>query len=61
MPGKINTKVDILSRKDQVDTKEDNKNVQMFKKDLWARKTTAEITVIRRNKMTEDSELLNKI
>ena len=31
--GKMNTKADILSRKDQVNTKEDNKDVQMFKEE----------------------------
>jgi len=30
-------KADILSRKDQVDTKDDNKDVQMLKKELWAK------------------------
>jgi len=32
--GKTNTKADILSRKDQVDTKEDNKDIQMLKEEL---------------------------
>ena len=32
--GKTNTKVDILSRKDQVNTKEDNKDIQLLKKEL---------------------------
>ena len=32
---KTNSKVDILSWKDQVDTKEDNKNVQLLKEELW--------------------------
>jgi len=58
---KTNTKVNILSRKNQIDTQEDNKDVQMLKEDLWARRTTAEIIVIRRNKTTEDSELLEEI
>ena len=31
IPGKTNTKADILSRKDQVNTKKDNKNVQLLK------------------------------
>jgi len=35
IPGKINTKADILSRKEQVNTKEDNKDVQLLKKELW--------------------------
>jgi len=30
----MNTKADILSRKDQVNTKEDNKDIQMLKEEL---------------------------
>jgi len=30
----MNTKADILSRKDQVDTKEDNKDIKMLKNEL---------------------------
>jgi len=37
IPGKMNTKADILSRKDQVDTKEDNKDVQLLKDILVAK------------------------
>ena len=48
IPGKTNMKVDILSRKDQVNTKEDNKDVQLLKNKLWQQKTTAEIMMIRR-------------
>ena len=43
IPGKTNTKADILSRKDQVDTKRDNKDVQLLKDEIWARRTTAKI------------------
>ena len=32
--GKTNTKVDILSRKDQNNIKEDNKDIQMLKEEL---------------------------
>jgi len=32
--GKTNTKANILSRKDQVDTIEDNKNIQLLKKEI---------------------------
>ena len=31
IPWKINTKADVLPRKDQVDTKKDNKDIQMLK------------------------------
>ena len=41
--GKMITKVDILSRKNQVNTKEDNKDVQILKEKLWTRRTTAEV------------------
>jgi len=40
---------------------DDNKDVQMLKENLWARKTTTEITVIRRNKTVKDLELLKEI
>ena len=33
----MNIKADVLSRKDQVDTKKDNKNVQMLKEEIWTR------------------------
>ena len=46
IPGKTNTKVDILSWKDQVNTKEDNKDVQLLKDEIWARRTTAKITML---------------
>ena len=36
----MNTKTNILSRKDQVDTKDDNKDIQMLKEELWSRKQT---------------------
>jgi len=40
-------KVDILSRKDQVDTKDNSKDVQMLKEELWSRRqTTTEIMVL---------------
>jgi len=53
--------MDILSRKDQVDTRENNKDVQMLKEELWTRRTTAKVIILRRNKMIEDSDLLEKI
>jgi len=34
IPKKINTKADILSRKDYVDTPDDNKDIQMLKEEL---------------------------
>ena len=33
--GKTNTKADILSKKEKVNTKENNKDVQLLKEELW--------------------------
>ena len=44
--GKTNTKVDILSWKDQVNTKEDNKDVQLLKDEMWTRRTIARIIIL---------------
>ena len=61
IPGKTNTKVDILLRKGQVDTQSDNKDIQMLKEELWTRMTTTEIMMLKRNKMMENSNLLEEI
>jgi len=61
IPGKTNTKADILSRKEQVDTKEDNKNVQLLKEELWQQRTIAEITMIKRKMTVEESDILKEI
>jgi len=54
-------KTDILSRKDQVDIQEDNKDVKMLKEKLWTRRTTAEIMMLKRYKLLENSNLLKEI
>ena len=61
IPGKMNTKVDILSGKDQVNMKEDNKDVQLLKEELWSRKITAEITILGRKITTDENEILKEI
>jgi len=61
IPEKINTKTNILLRKDQVNTKEDNKDVQMLKEELWTRRTTAEVTILKRMTKIEDSDILKEI
>ena len=59
---KTNTKANILSRKDQVDTKDDNKNVQILKDEIWMRwQITAEIKMIQRNQVVEETTLLEEI
>ena len=59
--GKTNTKADILSRKDQVNTKEDNKNIQLLKEELWSRRMIAEITMIGRKTMAEECNVIKEI
>jgi len=56
-------KADVLSRKDQVDIKEDNKNVKLLKEELWTRRVTteAEVVIIRRNQVVEETTLLEEI
>ena len=58
---KTNTKADILSRKDQVNTKEDNKDVQLLKDKLWQQRTTAEITMIKRKMTREEGNIIKEI
>ena len=57
----MNTKADILSRKEQVNTKEDNKDVQLLKDELWQQRTTAEITMIKRKTMAKEDNILKEI
>ena len=54
-------KADILSRKDQVDTQDNNKDIQMLKKELWMRRTIAEVTLLQKNKVIEETSLLENI
>ena len=62
IPGKTDIKVDILSRKGQVDMKNDNKNIQVLKKELWTRRTMVEVMMLKRNQMTVDNlDILEEI
>ena len=61
IPEKTNIKADILSRKDQVNTKEDNKNIQLLREELWSRRMTAEITMIGRKITAKESKKFEKI
>jgi len=59
--GKTNTKTDILLRKDQVNTKEDNKDIQLLKEELWTRRMIAEITMIGRKITVDKSDIIKEI
>jgi len=52
---------DILSRKEQVNTKEDNKDVQLLKDEIWTRKTMVKITMLGRKIMIEESNIVKRI
>jgi len=60
IPGKMNTKADILSRKEQVDMKEDNKDVQLLKDEMWSRKTVGKIRVFEDRKV-EETDIIKRI
>jgi len=47
----MNTRVDILFRKDQVDMTEDNKDIKILKNELWTRRISikARVVMIRKN------------
>ena len=61
--GITNTRADILSRKDQVDIMEDNKNIKMLKDKLWTRSVSieAEVAMFRGNQIVEKTILLKEI
>jgi len=59
--GKTNTKADILSRKDQVNMKEDNKDVQLLKDEMWTRKTTAKVMMLGQKIIIEEGDIIKKI
>jgi len=61
IPGKTNTKADILLRKDQVDTREDNKDVQLLKDEMWSKKSTSKIQVFDGRKRGDESDIIKKI
>jgi len=61
IPGKTNTKADILSRKEQVDTKEDNKDIQLLKDKMWTRKITAQVTMLEKKMIAEENDIVKKI
>jgi len=58
---KTNTKADILSRKDQVNTKEGNKDVQLLKDKLWQQRTIAEVIIMKGDKTRGEDNILKEI
>ena len=55
-------KADILSRKEHIDTTNDNKDVQLLKDEMWTRRQIlAEIKMIQRNQVVEETTILEEI
>ena len=44
-----------------MDTKEDNKDVQLLKDEMWSRKNTSKIQVFDRRRKGEESDIIKKI
>ena len=44
-----------------MNTKEDNKDVQILKNKLWQRRMTAEITMIKRKTTREEGDIIKEI
>ena len=40
---------------------DDNKDVQILKEELWVRRTIAEVTMLQKNKMVKETNLLEEI
>ena len=59
--GKTNMKVDILSWKDQVNIKKDNKDVQLLKEQLWTRRMTVEIMMLKRKMIVDELDIVKEI
>ena len=60
--GKTNMKADVLLRKDHINTTDNNKDIQMFKEEMWTRKQiTVEIEMIWGNQMVEETTILEEI
>ena len=41
--------------------KDNNKDVQVLKEDLWTKRTTAEVKMLKRNKTTDNLDILEEI
>ena len=62
IPGKMNMKADVLSRKDHINTTDDNKDIQILKEEMWTRKQIiVEIEMIQENQVVEETTILEEI
>jgi len=57
--GKINTRADLLSKKDQIDVTKDNRNIEMLRQvEIW--QTEVSVVLFKEGKMTQDTWLKDK-
>jgi len=55
-------KVNVLSRKDHINTTDNNKDIQMLKEEMWTRKQiTTEIEMIQGNQVVKETIILEEI
>jgi len=55
-------KIDVLSRKDHINTTNDYKDVQILKEEMWTRKQIiAEVEIIWGNQVVEKTTILEEI
>jgi len=59
IPGKTNTRADLLSRKDQVNVIRDNKNIEMLRQ-VEIQRTEALVVLLKEDKITQDIQLKDK-
>jgi len=59
IPGKTNTRADLLSRKDQIDITKDNQNIEMLKQ-VEIRWTKALVVLLKEEGAIQDTLLKNK-
>ena len=59
----MNIRADIPSRKNQINTKDNNKDIKMLKNKLWTRRVSTEtkVIVLRENQVVKKTILLDKI
>jgi len=44
-----------------VDTKKDNKDIQLLKDKMWTRKTTAQVMMLEKKMIAEENDIVKKI
>ena len=59
IPGKTNTRADLLSRKDQIDVTKDNRNIEMLRQvEIW--QTEASVVLLKEEGAIQDTQLKDK-